>query len=98
MIGDWIYLMPIFGNNDKKKRVYLRRKSLRLQSYSIVGLMCLAGALALNEIIKDSTERGGTEMNNVGTNVKEAISYWWFSNKYSPQVEGSQSVISNDTS
>ena len=42
--------MAIFGNQEggPKKRVYLRRKSLKLQGYATLSLFLMAGGLAMN--------------------------------------------------
>jgi hypothetical protein len=39
--------MAIFGNNLKDKRVYLRRKSLKLQKYALVGSFLALASLAI---------------------------------------------------
>ena len=49
--------MPIFNKNNK--RVYLRRKSQRLQGYAFGGLFLLIGFLALDQFFKTSEDRGG---------------------------------------
>lgn len=49
----FIHLMAIFGENLKSKRVYLRRKSLKLQKYAVLGsffaLVSLAAFKRKNE-------------------------------------------------
>ena len=49
--------MPIFNKNNK--RVYLRRKSQRLQGYAFGGLFLLIGFLALDQLFKTNEDRGG---------------------------------------
>jgi len=46
LFGD-ILEMAIFGNNLKQKRVYLRRSSLKLQTYAIVGTLASIVTLAI---------------------------------------------------
>lgn len=49
--------MPIFNKNNK--RVYLRRKSQRLQGYAFGGLFMLVGFLTLDQFLKKSEDREG---------------------------------------
>ena len=72
--------MGIFDNN--KKRVYLRRKSLRLQGFARASLLGMMIAMAGYELTKEQTDRGGMQANDIANKIHEVIGYSFWSKKY----------------
>ena len=72
--------MPIFNNNkNNNKRVYLRKKSLRLQNYALAGFFCLIMGVAVNEFLKEDHKREGKEIGKLQFKINEWLTYMKFS-------------------
>ena len=73
--------MPIFNQN--KKRVYLRRKSQRLQNYAFGGLTLLMLFFALNIFLTPEEEKTGQKSSNdFYSSIQEHQTYSYYSSKY----------------
>lgn len=71
--------MPIFSDKAKKK-VYLRRKSSRLQGYTAACFIFM-GLMAIGyEWLKDNDQRSGFQTNDIGKKVGQSIAYKYLTN------------------